>query len=586
MILFFFFLAALFSCGGQPKDLGARVSNEPQDDPELTLLRLNPGVRFHRARIAGQIRRAIPYTPGDKLNLDPALLKFKFCFGILPEYFSQYQEPVAVKISARTGQGEEVVWSQSISPQDACAWMPVEVKLSKKPESLWLSSDVRDYGLVLTPAIGSARGKPAKPTIVFILVDALRADHLGAYGCARNTSPNIDALARSGTLFLNAQTASPFTVTSLTSFFTGMSPWEHKVIFNYNLILGENVVTLAQKMREDGYSTAGFSGTYFHLSDFGLDRGFDFFDESCAHRFFSGDAECLSANIISWVEQNPQRPLFLYFHFTPTHAPYNPPDQYKSLFSQGLFKPEGEVGQGDIERFSSSRKWYQLRRAPTQDELAWLISQYDGEIRYADDQIARVLKKLKAAGISDPLVIITADHGEGFYEHGFMEHSEELHWEVMRIPLIISGPGIPAGQRFKTFVRSYDLAPSILDYAGATALAAASGLSFRPLLRGQREDIERIGYGIIYEARNRYQISITRYPCRLLAWEPGDKNMELFNVEADPGEQNNLLSVQPEILKQLLKLAPNHKLILSQKPAPSCGQKRTRDRLKALHYLK
>lgn len=585
-IWFLFFLAGLFACGRAPTELRTLVEAKPLDEPDPALLRLNPAARFQRARLADRIMRAVAYSPGENFKLDSSLQECKFFLGILPEYFSRYREPVTVRIITQDGASEELVWSRTIAAEDSGTWLPVELKLEKKPEALWLSSDVKDFGLWLTPAIDLAGSKTSRPSIVFILVDAMRADHLGAYGYARNTSPNIDKLAQAGTIFLHAQTASPFTVTSLSSFFSGMSPFEHKVIFNYSLVLDEKFFTLAQKLREGGYYTAGFSGTYFHLSDFGLDRGFDFFDESCERAFFSHDAECLSSRFLSWLPQNPQRPLFLYFHYTSTHAPYNPPDQYQKLFSQGLTRPEGAAGQGDAGRFGSGRKWYQLRRVPSSEELAWLVSQYDGEIRYADEQIGAVLAALKAAGIENPLLIITADHGEAFYEHGFMEHSRELHWETARIPLIISGPGVPAGQKLKSFVRSYDLAPTIIDFAGLPALAQARGFSLRPLLNGQGEAASRIGYGIIFENRSRYQIAITRYPFRLLAWEPGDKELELFNLEDDPGEKNNLAAVRPEILKELLGLAPDHRKILSSKPGADSGAKQTRERLKTLHYLK
>lgn len=586
-LFLFLSLVLALGCREQKKELKDIILQSTEDIVDPALFQLNPQVRFFQVRIVNQTRRAAPYIPGEKLFLPVSQGRLNFYLGIIPEYFVQYPAPVEIKILARSGQAEQLVWKQTVGPGQAPGWRQVEIGLSGAPESLVFESDIRDYGLAITPFRRESSGKDKKPSVVFIIIDALRADHLGAYGYGRDTSPNLDALAANGALFLNAMSAAPFTVTSLASFFTGKNPWEHGVIFNDNLILDQKYATLAQRMREAGYATAGFSSTYFHLADFGLIRGFDFFDESCDKKFFSNDAECLSGQIADWMDARPETPFFLYVHFTPPHAPYYPPEPYRKLFSKGLTPPEDGLGKGDIRRFGPHRKWYQFRRAPAQNELDWLVSQYDGEIRYADDHTGLVLKKIGQAGLGqNTLIIITADHGEAFFEHGLMDHPDDLHWPVIRVPLIVAGPGIPAGARLNSLVRSIDLAPTILDFAGLPPLHDVAGKSLLPVLSG-KEGEPRAGFSMLCQSRKKYRIGAVLYPYHLLVRAPGDKGIELYDLAADPLEKNNLASERPEIVKNLLELIPSPGQIQNRDKSKSgLPDQETVDRLRSLNYLK
>jgi len=584
---FAFLVGLIFCCREHKPSLREIVLQSPRDIADPVLLSLNPGMGFHRVRIVNQIRRATPYLPGQKLKLGVISGKVRFSFGIVPEYFLKVKQPVEIQIFAANSGQEKLIWSQTISAKDAPGWQNALINLPATPVNLFLTSNAQDCGLAVTPLARIAEEKPSRPSIIFILIDALRSDHLGAYGYSRNTSPNIDGLARSGAIFQNAVTASTFTATSLAGFFTGFMPWEHKMIFGYNLILDPKLATLAVKLREAGYSTAGFSSTYFHLSDLQLDRGFDLFDESCDKKFFSGDAECLSDQVVRWLDEKPDQPFFLYLHYTSTHAPYSPPEPFQKLFSAGLEKPGGEVGKGEILRFGKNRKWYQIPRPPAKNETEWLISQYDGEVRYADSQIARVLEKMEKQGSrKKALIIITADHGEAFYEHQIVEHINELHWPVVRVPLILSGPGIPAGKEITGLVRSQDLAISILDLVRAPGLAEATGKSFLPLLQGKQEN-KRAGYAVLYESKKNYEITVVYYPYQLLVSQPGDKNIELYNIETDPDEQNNLALQKPGLTRDMLKLLPEPEtVLLRRKPGLPKIDQETLDRLKTIHYLK
>jgi len=585
-MLFSLLLALFLSCGRDQAESDPEkiILATPLDEPALEFAALNPGIEFRRIMIASQVRRAIPLPPGRELKLPTPAGRLKFFAGIVPEYFRRNSSPVTLKLTAKGRTGEKVIWSRALSSKDT-GWARVEIDTSEKFGSIALSSDANDYGLAISVPSHAVASDP-RPSVVLILVDALRADHLGAYGYDRDTSPEIDALASQGAVFGSALTASPFTVTSLASIFTGLEPWEHRVIFTSNLVMDNRLVTLAQKLRSQGYNTAGLSSTYFHLSDFRADRGFDFFDQACDKKFFDGDAECLSDKAVEWIAgQKGAGPFFLYLHYTAPHAPYRPPEQYRGLFSQGLPKPRGETGRGEIGAYGENRKWWQFFARPTRPTIDWLMSQYDAEIRYSDEQIGRVLRALEDAGVrQNSLIIITADHGEAFYEHKEMDHTEELHWQVARVPLVLAGAKIPAGKIIRDLVRTKDIAPSILDYLGAP-LSESSGQSFIPMLSGVQMPA-REGYAVNFLAGKKYQIGAIVYPWHLLIDQPRGKNIELYDFVADEGETNDLSGQRPEVVKELRSRLPDPEMVLSGGGTARPGlSKETEQRLKSLRYL-
>lgn len=582
------FLFIFFGCEKPQPDLKSLMHNFPLAEIDTELARLNPELNFLRVRIGAQVRRALAYIPGNDLKLAyPGGEKIKFYFGVIPFYFVKHPDPVHMQILALSSGNEQILWSDTISAQANPEWKMAELILPPNSENLILRSDVKDYGLALTPPRILHHAAVQKPSIIFILIDALRADHLGCYGYFRDTSPNIDALSRKGTIFMNVMTTSSFTVTSLSGMFTGLYPWEHRALFCENLVLGEEFPILAQLLRSAGYQTAGFSATYFRLSDFQLDRGFELFDEGCDAKFFMNDAECLTQKVIPWLKSDAEAPFFLYLHYVSTHSPYHPPDEYKKLFSQGILKPKGAAGLGDIQPFGDNRQWYQIPRAPKQTELDWLISQYDGEIRYADTEIGKLLAYLDESGLLDnTLILITADHGEAFFEHRKMDHTEDNHWQTAHIPLILSGPGIPAGKRISSLVRSIDFAPFLLEYAQAGSIQGMSGKSLMPVLNGTETE-KRLGFSLMMHTRKKFQIGMVLYPYHFLLWRPADKKMELYDLSSDPNEKNNIADENQELIKQLFTLLPDPDVILSgRRTAKKELSPETKERLKALHYTK
>ena len=285
---------------------------------------------------------------------------------------------------------------------------------------------------------------PADLNLVFITIDTLRADHLGCYGYARPTSPEIDRLAGEGTLFENGWAHAPSTRYSMPAIASGRWPsaieWDESIWWPR---LGRGVRTLAEALHDDGYFTGGiFSFNYFAAADRrGFERGMDFYDTSRAalHVAVNGPMESrgtssreLADDAIAFIDAHKDRKFFLWLHFYDPHLSYEP-------------HPE-------VPSFGTER-----------------MDLYDGEIRFTDLHVGRVLAHLKELGLwGHTAVVLTGDHGEGFGEHGITEHGFDLYAAQTRVPFIVRVPGLPA-QRARVPVGHVDIAPTLVNLARGKA---------------------------------------------------------------------------------------------------------------------
>jgi arylsulfatase len=450
--------------------------------------------------------------------------------------------------------GDKTLWEQTLAPARDLGqrgWqevlLPCETVLG---ERVALNSNARDYGALVTPL--EASRPDSRPRVIFILVDALRPDHLGAYGYSRPTSPNLDTLAASGVRFENAITASVFTLTSVASIFTGRYPWEHGVIFTRNLHLPASLPVLAQEFQKQGYSTAAFSGTYFRFSLEGFDRGFQVFDESCAQAFFRDSADCLNRSALPWLQAHADEPFFLYLHYVDTHAPYYAPEPFRHRFTQGHRPDHNAAGLGDAARFGDGRKWFQVPLRPTPADLEYLKDLYDGEIAYADARIGEILKFLRQSGQMDStFILVTADHGEAFQEHGELEHRKTLYDEALKVPLILAGPGLPRGKVIIAQVRTLDFGATLLGLAFDDRIILGEGRSLKPLGEGLPLAPEP-ALAAAYLGKEQRIYALRAPEWKLIVRYPG-RNLELYHLADDPLEKRNLAPQHPPQLDLLFQ---------------------------------
>jgi arylsulfatase A-like enzyme len=304
-----------------------------------------------------------------------------------------------------------------------------------------------------------------RPNVVFVLVDTLRQDFLHVYGHPEPLSPAIDALAARGTLFENHLSHAPQTVPATLSLLTSQLPAEHGFLpdlpggpVKERWVYPSDVVFVQEALRDAGYATAGFTANPFVTAANGFDQGFDRF----ADRAKSG-AE-LNAAALAWLRKDRprERPFFLYLHYMDVHQPYDPPTEQRERFVHG----KGIQLQGNrVVGFYHEGDMVHTR------EL------YTACVAHQDQLVGEILAALEAEGLSgETLVVLTADHGEEFGEHGGIGHGTSLYGELVRVPLLIARPdGADAGRRVAHASQHIDVSPTLLALAGVDAPASFRG---------------------------------------------------------------------------------------------------------------
>ncbi len=334
--------------------------------------------------------------------------------------------------------------------------------------------------LAVATCPGPARAQASPPhaeRIVLVTVDTLRADHVGAYGGPVAT-PAIDGLAREGVLLSDACTPTPSTGPAHASLLTGLHPWRHGVVDNA-VALDRDVPRLASKLRERGFTTAAFVASYVLDARFGFAEGFDAYSFEPTEEYtwrgsprgrFSARADAVVGAAMRWITGHAGERFFVWIHLFDPHTPYHPPAQY-------ALPPDTAVDLGG-------------KRLPPQvrdvRQLADLIRAYRGEVRFVDAQLGRLVERLRMLALLDGTAfVVTSDHGEGLGDHGLLEHGANLHDELVRVPLVVRGPGLAAGVRLAGPAQLKDLAPTLLAWAGATPPDGLDGVDLGPWLAGR-----------------------------------------------------------------------------------------------------
>jgi len=364
------------------------------------------------------------------------------------------------------------------------------------------------------------------PNVLFISIDTLRSDHLGCYGYNRQTSPNIDKLAKSGAVFDNMMSTSCWTLPSHASMFTGTYPAHHG-LQDDGVKLDPDIPTLAEFFRNQGYYTMAVVSHIYVSSVFGLDRGFDEFDDSLIK---DGTTNPIAGQVVDrflmLAEKTKPNKFFGFIHFFDPHLDYLPPPPFNTKFTDPDY--DGDV---DGTMATLLKYFYKSKYMPEADRKK-AIALYDGEIAYVDSEVGRLINKLKKLGMmNNTVVIVTSDHGEEFKEHGQLGHARTLYEEQTHVPLIISGhPKFPAKTHRKELVSTCDLAPTLLDLIGLKKTDIFQGVS----VLKDRSDYDRtlfaetIRFG--FEKRSarqgKYKIVDIQH----------DNKRVFFNLEDDPKE--------------------------------------------------
>ena len=382
------------------------------------------------------------------------------------------------------------------------------------------------------------------PNIVLISIDDLRADHLGCYGYRRNTSPNIDSFAKRNILFKNCYVHQPWTLTSHISMVTSLYPITHSVDMSH--ILDQAIVTLAEVLESEGYMTLGFvSAGPWMAAKYGLGQGFKIY---CSGEL-GESAEDKNAFIRKYLEKYKEKNLFLFIHYFDVHSdsnklPYDAPDPFNNLFSNGY---SGIFQGGEKGIFASKYLKYVNKNQIKlrEDDLNYIISLYDNGIAYMDKYIGDLFEILKDADIFDnSLIVITADHGEEFQEHGYMLHANPYYYEeIIRVPLIVKLPrahsnfkNSKVGKVIDGLVESIDIMPTIIDLLGVEK-PKMQGKSLMGLINSDERGKEYIfGFGSggnLFVRTERWKM--------LNDSSLKEDRFKLFDLRNDPMERVNLI---------------------------------------------
>lgn len=316
---------------------------------------------------------------------------------------------------------------------------------------------------------------------VLISLDTLGADHLGVYDASHQTSPFFDHLTSRGVLFENALAQYPSTLVSHVSLFTGLYPREHGV-YVPSSVLSLEIDTLPERFRDHAFRTAGHTEGGYVCADLGFDRGFDEFVDR--HISSDTDIEKTFARGLDFLRSLPaDEKFFLFLHTYAVHDPYEPPEPFRSLHLAG-----------EVESLPPSDGSYlrdiNMRRRDVSAETVALYHQlYDGTVNYVDSVLESFFAELESLGLADEVtVVITSDHGEEFYEHGRLSHSQ-VYPETLRVPLLILHPSRHTGTRVGDLVRLIDLAPTLYELAGIPSPTPISGRSLMPFLTDPRSEL-------------------------------------------------------------------------------------------------
>ncbi len=407
------------------------------------------------------------------------------------------------------------------------------------------------------PGIKDSTVKPQSVNVVLITLDTVRADHLHCYGDNKIKTPVIDGLAHDGVLFEKAVAQTPLTGPSHASIFTGENPNVHHVRDTGGFALQPSSVTLASTLQRSGWDTAGFISAAVLSRQFGFNQGFATYDDQIPEVVDKNTGELAAArpadvtvdHAIHWLDRQSGKPFFVWLHLYDAHQPYNPPAQFR-------------------------------RQYPNDP--------YDAEIAFEDHELGRFLEVVrKKSPAGKTLILLLSDHGEGLGQHGEDGHGIFLYDSTVRIAWIMDGPGIPAGVRVQQQAREIDALPTVLNLLDGNASSQVQGVSMLPAFSGN-------------QVASTYSYEETLYPKINMGWAElrgihtahwmyiRAPKPELYDLDKDPGELQNVIAAQPKEyreleaqLKVLSRLGSHKTETVETQPM----DQKTLDQLRSLGYV-
>lgn len=395
-----------------------------------------------------------------------------------------------------------------------------------------------------TPAAAAAQ---AKTNVLLISLDSLRADHVHAYGYERETSPTIDRLANEGIRFANAISTSSWTLPTHLTMFTSRYQTSHGVTVD-TLTLNPAIPTLGEIMKSAGYATAGFISGPYVAGHYGYGRGMDTYVDLSQGYDHRAEARATIASpvineqALEWLDEHKEQPFFLFLHYFDIHYDFIPPAPYDTMFDPDY------TGTMDGTRFIE-RKDVNARMDPR--DLEHIKALYDGEIRFTDEHVGKILERLEALDLlENTIVMLVSDHGDEFFEHGNKGHHRTVYDEVLRVPFVVRLPGkTHAGTVIEEQASLVDVMPTLLAQTQIPGPVDMEGENLLNLLEGQPLERDAI-YAEFYDKRG-FNVQVAQRTAKTKVIQhfnrithPSSKPVELYDVAKDPEEQNDLAGTE------------------------------------------
>lgn len=421
-------------------------------------------------------------------------------------------------------------------------------------------------GLVLERRIERPRttASEAQPNLVWIVMDTERADRTTPYGYPRPTTPNLAQLASRGLLFEQAYATSSWTWPSTASLFTGRLPEGHGVVDFRSCYLADELETLAETLQSEGWTTGGFSGNPLVGPSRGFDQGFEHFEvtDQCE----KGGAVVPPA--LAWLSQQREHRFFLYVHLHDPHTPHLPRKEDMDRFVPGPRYPPVLMQGRTYELRGSQAHTEDGRPRPEllveSEEARWYSDVYDACVATGDYWVGELLEQLEVWGLEDrTLVAYTSDHGEELLDHGMLNHNHDLWEELVRVPLVLAGPGIPSGETRSVPISNRHLAGTLAGHLGVDFPAPADSLDLlgelpeRPIFMDTRH-----GW---WKGRQFVEILGVRLDDWVLHWCPDGRDWgavsspvggqwRCYDLASDPGQTRDLAHQEEERVVRMREL--------------------------------
>jgi arylsulfatase len=430
-----------------------------------------------------------------------------------------------------------------------------------------------------------------------ITVDTLRADHLGCYGYERDTSPHIDEFSRDALLFEHCFSHAPETRSSMASLFSGFLPHETRTL-QYDYI-PQGVTTLAEHLQGEGYKSMAVVSNWVLRRGQGFEQGFSIYDDTMqqseqARKWPERVAEGTTDAAIELLRQFSHEKIFLWVHYQDPHGPYTPPEPFSAQFPVAgqeerqlplqrvpehnpLLALSGRGGIPSYQVLGEERDYHHY------------VSQYDGEIRYTDAQIGRLLDVLKELGLyEEALILFSSDHGEGMGEHDYyFAHGEYLYRQLIHVPLIVKHGKRLRGRR-EYFVQHVDLLPTILKTCEMPVDTRLRGGDLRTRPAAARDILALMNSGLVEDG---IKFSLIREPLQLI-YTLLSRQAELFDLRTDRHQEHDLAAEEShrdqakEMLATLGRLNKEDRLQLGQTRPPRKLTEKELKQLKSLGYVR